>query len=277
MLPNNCKSILAVDPGNVKSGWAHVELDTRSPGNIFILEGGVTENSALREKFKSHKYESALLIIEMFKPRGQPTAAEEFETLVQLGRFLQDWRGVWSYVFRQDAKLAVCGNTRARDTHIRQGLIDLFGGQEKGIGGVGCKSCKKKGVSSRRVKCTVCPGKCKLCSGKGTLGKIREICPACHNRRCRVCNNRGAVTYSQAPICIRCEGSGWLHVPGPLYGVSSHMWSALALCVSFATKPDIVHSILKPRVPKSAKEIVSGRKRSVRTRSDRTKSARKST
>lgn len=34
--------------------------------------------------------------------------------------------------------------------------------------------------------------------------------------------------------CKHCEGSGWLRKPGPLAGITSHMWAALAVAVTWA-------------------------------------------
>lgn len=34
--------------------------------------------------------------------------------------------------------------------------------------------------------------------------------------------------------CKKCDGSGWLRKPGPLAGITSHMWAALAVAVTWA-------------------------------------------
>jgi hypothetical protein len=44
-------------------------------------------------------------------------------------------------------------------------------------------------------------------------------CPVCKQRR------------TQQPTCEHCRHTGWLHQPGPLKGISSHVWSALAVAV----------------------------------------------
>lgn len=51
--------------------------------------------------------------------------------------------------------------------------------------------------------------KCPKCKGKGWFGAGRPTCPVC-------------------------TGSTWKTPPGPLYGVSKHVWSALAVAVAYA-------------------------------------------
>jgi len=50
--------------------------------------------------------------------------------------------------------------------------------------------------------------KCPKCKGKGWAGRGR-------------------------PTCLECNGSKWLHPPGPLHGISADVWSALAIAVTW--------------------------------------------
>ena len=61
--------------------------------------------------------------------------------------------------------------------------------------------------------------KCKKCKGKGWSGRNREV-------------------------CSQCRGTGWLNPPGPLAGVKSHAWSALAVALTYA----ILNGHLSPLV-----------------------------
>jgi hypothetical protein len=153
----------AIDPGNKESGWAQFRLDPAHPSGISIMCFGKTENRQLRKlmhQFRSEKghIEQGSLAIEMMRARGMPTANEEFQTCVEIGRFLQTWGGSsWSYMFRGDVKVEICGSAKAKDPNIRAALIELWGGEAKAIGG---KRCKK-------------------CHGKGWLGRDHDECPAC--------------------------------------------------------------------------------------------------
>lgn len=148
--------ILAIDPGNKESGWCIYDGHK-------VLECGITEN----ENFlNSHIYfEADLMAIEMVSSYGMPVGREVFETVLWIGKFIQDWiiktGKEPKLIYRKDIKMHFCESMRAKDANIRQALIDLF----PATGG----------------------------------GKTPQI--------------------------------GTKAQPGPLYGVSSHIWSALAVAV----------------------------------------------
>lgn len=50
------------------------------------------------------------------------------------------------------------------------------------------------------------------------------------NKKCRKCKGKG--TYKRE-TCSECEGSKWLHPPGPLAGIHDDLWSALAIGVTW--------------------------------------------
>jgi hypothetical protein len=74
-----------------------------------------------------------------------------FETCVWIGRFIEAWArfaDVLSHgprlVYRKDVKLRLCGTVKAKDPNVRQALLDLYGGENKAIGGKKCQQCKGK-------------------------------------------------------------------------------------------------------------------------------------
>ena len=125
-------TILAVDPGSEHSGW--VVFDGRQP-----LDFGKSENEAVRLMLVTgqtpniDRLDAQVLVLEMMAPRGMPFSSESMETLVWLGRFIEAWNGPFARVFRRDVKLAMCGVTSAKDAHVRQAVLDRFGGK-KAIG-----------------------------------------------------------------------------------------------------------------------------------------------
>jgi hypothetical protein len=66
-----------------------------------------------------------------------------------------------SFVDRKDVKMHICGIPNAKDTNIRQALIDLYGGESVAIGGKKCKNCNGKGIKGRQKET------CEGCAGAG--------------------------------------------------------------------------------------------------------------
>jgi len=119
--------VLAIDPGNTHSAW--VKFDCQSNK---ILEFGYDENKDLLSDLYakwSVKYDH--LAIEMIASYGMAVGATVFDTCVWIGRFIEACGVPYTQVYRKDVKMHLCGQMRAKDTHIRQALIDKFGPQGK--------------------------------------------------------------------------------------------------------------------------------------------------
>ena len=71
----------------------------------------------------------ATLAIEMISSYGMPVGREIFDTCVWIGRFVEQWTdpAAVKLIPRGDVKLHVCGSLRAKDSNIRQALIDRLG------------------------------------------------------------------------------------------------------------------------------------------------------
>ena len=115
--------LFAIDPGTNQSGW--VLYDGGS-----VIDSGVHDNHDVLRWVQAGQ-SADVLAIEMMKARGMPTSNDEFKTLVWIGRYQQAWREPESVhlVYRQDVKLHICGDSRAKDTNIRAALLDLVGKQ----------------------------------------------------------------------------------------------------------------------------------------------------
>ena len=71
-----------------------------------------------------------MLVIEMIASYGMPVGKEVFDTCVWIGRFKQIAiiRNVKvEYIYRKDEKINICHSMKAKDSNIRQALIDRFG------------------------------------------------------------------------------------------------------------------------------------------------------
>lgn len=148
--------VLAIDPGNEQS--AYVVLGEQ--GNLHSF--AKLPNHSVLHNLPGMRDANLVdaLAIEMIASYGMPVGREVFETCVWIGRFIEAWGGPYTLVYRKDVKLHLCGQPRAKDSNIRQALIDRYGGKDRAVG--------KKAT------------------------------------------------------------------PGPLYGVSADVWSALAIAVTFA-------------------------------------------
>ena len=117
--------LLAIDPGNNDSAYCVIDPKTLRP-----LESKIVPNDDLLRIIKQNKYkETTVIVIEMVASYGMPVGAEVFETVFWIGQFyaaaeLYQHRG---RIFRMAVKMHLCHNSRAKDSNIRQALIDRFG------------------------------------------------------------------------------------------------------------------------------------------------------
>ena len=113
--------ILAIDAGNVESGYCLIEKGTYKP-----IEFGKISNEQMLMKVIELKYDK--LILEMVASYGMPVGASIFETCVWIGRFIQARNCPdYEYIYRKEEKMNLCYSMKAKDSNIRQALIDRFG------------------------------------------------------------------------------------------------------------------------------------------------------
>jgi hypothetical protein len=126
--------LLAIDPGDVESGWVLLDIASRQP-----LEFEKSPNSDVLDVIA--RQEHSLLVVEMIASYGMPVGASVFETCVWIGRFLQHDRaegGIPQHVTgerlestqrlvkRQPVKVHHCHSAKAKDSNVRQALVDRF-------------------------------------------------------------------------------------------------------------------------------------------------------
>jgi len=120
--------IFALDPGPVKS--ALVLYD----GRVGLCQHYYALNDWILAYLSTyHAQPGDTLVIEQIASYGMPVGREVFDTCVWSGRFYQEWTrrrllSVW--ITRQDVKLTLCGQARAKDANVRAALIDRFGGSQ---------------------------------------------------------------------------------------------------------------------------------------------------
>ena len=115
--------ILAIDPGNIESAYCIIEKETYKP-----VEFGKIDNYDLLRLISNDElgyYD--FLAIEMVASYGMSVGQTVFETCVWIGRFIEACCCDWDYIYRKEEKINLCNSMRAKDSNIRQALIDRFG------------------------------------------------------------------------------------------------------------------------------------------------------
>lgn len=151
------ETVLAVDPGPSESAYVFLDFESEDPGDY-----GIVANEELKESIIGFRESCDHLAIEMVACYGMPVGRDVFETVLYIGQLMTLWHLEWencTKIYRHDEKIVLCHNARAKDSNIRQALIDRYGGERKAIGGDKCPKCKGKGWFGRgRPECPRCGG-----------------------------------------------------------------------------------------------------------------------
>lgn len=129
--------ILAIDPGNEQSAYVLMGEDYKP-----LKFGKIANKEMLHTMgilYPEYKYDKT--VIEMVASYGMAVGKTVFDTCVWIGRFVE--RSGWisdaafmgvELMYRKDVKMNLCGQTRAKDSNIRQALIDRFAKTKTGKG-----------------------------------------------------------------------------------------------------------------------------------------------
>lgn len=120
--------IFSIDPGNVETGWARVTI---AGDDIIVVE---EKAKSPNDDIYSALYRAKLsgidtVVIERVASFGMAVGKTIFDTCIWIGRFTQMAINLGmnvEYVYRQEEKMAICHDMRAKDANIRQALIDRF-------------------------------------------------------------------------------------------------------------------------------------------------------
>lgn len=126
--------ILAIDAGNTESGYAVINMP-----DFELLDFGKVENEALLDWLREYEefgwekiskfYHIDRFAFEMIGSYGMPVGKDVFETCVWIGQFkeaLESQGENVDYVYRKDEKINLCGSMKAKDSNIRQALINRY-------------------------------------------------------------------------------------------------------------------------------------------------------
>jgi hypothetical protein len=122
--------ILAIDPGPVESAWLKwdnnlkkvIACDIEPNDKLFVV---------ITQFIIDHK-DIGQIVIEEIACYGMAVGKEVFLTCRWSGRFEQEafrQDSIVEYLPRRECKINLCQSMKAKDTNIRQALIDRFGVQ----------------------------------------------------------------------------------------------------------------------------------------------------
>lgn len=125
--------VLAIDPGPVTSGFVVYD------GVHVVVAAGALANSDLVEyiSFEAGRGEGLHVALERIQFYGAAVGGAVFETLFWSGRFAQAAAERQVPVHRlyfADVKKHFCGGRRVKESHIRQAVLERFGGRGAALG-----------------------------------------------------------------------------------------------------------------------------------------------
>lgn len=122
------QTILAIDPGPERSAWVEMR-------GMEVVRFGYDGNEAVLESVYVYGYK--VVIMEDVKSYGMPVGADVFEMCKWMGKVeeaVANVSGESSYIANAAIRAQICKSMKAKDPHIRQALIDRYGGKDVAIG-----------------------------------------------------------------------------------------------------------------------------------------------
>jgi len=115
-------NIMGIDPGTTQSAFFHWNADQQQSIGM-----GIVPNDELLAKLREFcdAKRDDVFVVEGIASYGMAVGKSVFETCYLIGRILEISGA--NLVLRKDIKMHFCNSTRAKDTNIRQALIDRFG------------------------------------------------------------------------------------------------------------------------------------------------------
>ena len=120
-------NVLAIDPGNTESAYALIDAETRRPV-LFAKVSNDDLRALLLMDYFINAGEAPVVgaAVEMVRSYGMAVGAEVFETCVWIGRFIEASGCGLLPVYRGPVKLHHCKSAKAKDSNVRQALVDRF-------------------------------------------------------------------------------------------------------------------------------------------------------
>ena len=119
--------VLAIDPGNRESAYVVIDDDLRPRWHGKIPNADLLASLAVYRD----AWAPGVIAVEMVASYGMAVGKDVFETCVAIGRIAERAERVWpnkraALVYRRDVKMHHCHSAKAKDSNIRQALVDRF-------------------------------------------------------------------------------------------------------------------------------------------------------
>lgn len=128
--------VLAIDPGPERSAWIRLRSGR-------VMDFAIQTNAEILDELRDG-WIAGTIVVEQIESFGMAVGREVFGTVFWAGRFVEAWEtGARDrdpehrrvvMMPRRAVKLALCGSMKAKDSNIRQALIDRFGGDSVAVG-----------------------------------------------------------------------------------------------------------------------------------------------
>lgn len=121
--------ILSLDVGTTQTGYAIMDWHIGKPT---LVSFGKVDNMELRNTVMSELYDRTIDFVayEEFASYGMPIGKTTMHSIQWNGRYIElaYSQKVPTYpIFRKDVKIHLCQSMKAKDSNIRQALIDRYG------------------------------------------------------------------------------------------------------------------------------------------------------
>ncbi len=119
--------VLAIDPGTKQSAAVVYDAVVGKPDDHITIEN---EDMLKIVADLSNDDDIEYCFIETIECFGMPVGRSVFATCEWIGMFMLQWRMSGKRLFRvkrAEVKMSLCQNMRAKDSNIRQSIMDIYG------------------------------------------------------------------------------------------------------------------------------------------------------
>ncbi len=113
-------TIIGIDPGNTHSAAVVLHHGQISPSHVYL------PNEEFLVWLDVAASPSDTIVCEMIASYGMPVGREVFETCVFIGKLIERYPRILR-VTRTQVKSTICHSAKAKDSNIRQALLDTYG------------------------------------------------------------------------------------------------------------------------------------------------------